>query len=186
MLKPYLSGLESNLKNRFPDVELLGAFVVLSPRAAMADEDTNIENLDILARKLIPGREEDLKTEWYSFKPHLTGAFKVSKLACFCLPELIHLVLRMVNFIVCSFSKLLKDNSQAEIMQMLASENDEWAELYPLLGKLSAAGLVIPVSSVNCERDFSTMNRVRKIHTSKLFHRCSLDMKKKLWSIKAV
>ncbi|KAJ4948899.1 hypothetical protein JOQ06_020421 [Pogonophryne albipinna] len=43
----------------------------------MADEDTNIENLDILARKLIPGREEDLKTEWYSFKPHLTGAFKV-------------------------------------------------------------------------------------------------------------
>ncbi|XP_034059599.1 zinc finger protein 862-like [Gymnodraco acuticeps] len=46
-------------------------------------------------------------------------------------------------------------------MQMLASENDEWAELYPLLGKLSAAGLVIPVSSVNCERDFSTMNRVK-------------------------
>ncbi|KAJ4948751.1 hypothetical protein JOQ06_020274 [Pogonophryne albipinna] len=76
VLKPYLSGLESNLKNRFPDVELLGAFVVLSPRAAMADEDTNIENLDILARKLIPGREEDLKTELYSFKPHLTGAFK--------------------------------------------------------------------------------------------------------------
>ncbi|KAJ4945974.1 hypothetical protein JOQ06_023652, partial [Pogonophryne albipinna] len=49
VLKPYLSGLESNLKNRFPDVELLGAFV---------------------------GGKKTFKTEWYSFKPHLTGAFK--------------------------------------------------------------------------------------------------------------
>ncbi|KAK5852473.1 hypothetical protein PBY51_023938 [Eleginops maclovinus] len=51
------------------------------------------------------------------------------------------------------------DNSQTEIMHILASENDEWAEIYPNLCLLASAGLVIPVSSVNCERDFSTMNR---------------------------
>ncbi|KAK1901792.1 Zinc finger protein 862 [Dissostichus eleginoides] len=54
-----------------------------------------------------------------------------------------------------------KDKTQAEIMQLLASEKDEWAEIYPNLRLLSSAGLVIPVSSVNCERDFSTMNRVK-------------------------
>ncbi|XP_071060695.1 uncharacterized protein [Pseudochaenichthys georgianus] len=54
-----------------------------------------------------------------------------------------------------------KDKTQAEIMQLLASEKDEWAEIYPNLCLLSSVGLVIPVSSVNCERDFSTMNRVK-------------------------
>ena len=75
------------------------------------------------------------------------------------------------------FCKFLKEKSQAEIMQLLASENDEWAEIFPLLSQLAAAGLVIPVSSVNCERDFSTMNRVKRMHTSKLFHKCSQNMK---------
>ncbi|KAK5924626.1 hypothetical protein CgunFtcFv8_017222 [Champsocephalus gunnari] len=54
-----------------------------------------------------------------------------------------------------------KDKTQAEIMQLLASEKDEWSEIYPNLCLLSSVGLVIPVSSVNCERDFSTMNRVK-------------------------
>lgn len=43
-------------------------------------------------------------------------------------------------------------------MQLLASENDEWAEIYPNLCLLEATQLLTPVSSVNCERDFSTVN----------------------------
>jgi len=54
-----------------------------------------------------------------------------------------------------------KINKQDEIMSLLASECDEWAELYPCLSLLAGIGLVIPVSSVNCERDFSALNRVK-------------------------
>lgn len=46
-------------------------------------------------------------------------------------------------------------------MSLLASEFDEWANLYPCLSLLAGIALAIPVSSVNCEHDFSTMNRVR-------------------------
>lgn len=46
-------------------------------------------------------------------------------------------------------------------MSLLASECDEWGQIYPLLSRLAAVALVIPVSNVNCERDFSMMNRVR-------------------------
>ncbi len=45
-------------------------------------------------------------------------------------------------------------------MEQLASEFDEWADIYPCLSQLAAVALVIPVSSVNCERDFSAMSRV--------------------------
>ncbi|XP_059911000.1 uncharacterized protein LOC132460027 [Gadus macrocephalus] len=54
-----------------------------------------------------------------------------------------------------------KDKSQADILRLLASECDEWGLIYPLLSRLAAIALVVPVSSVNCERDFSTMNRVK-------------------------
>ncbi|XP_057711367.1 zinc finger protein 862-like [Corythoichthys intestinalis] len=54
-----------------------------------------------------------------------------------------------------------KDKNQAEVLSLLASECDEWGQIYPLLSHLAGVALVIPVSSVNCERDFSTMNRVK-------------------------
>ncbi|KAF3841518.1 hypothetical protein F7725_007380, partial [Dissostichus mawsoni] len=54
-----------------------------------------------------------------------------------------------------------KDLDQQQVMQELASEVGEWGLLYPSLSKLAAIGLTIPVSSVNCERDFSTLNRVK-------------------------
>lgn len=48
----------------------------------------------------------------------------------------------------------------------MASGYDELHLLYPNLSLLSAIALTIPVSSVNCERDFSAMNRVSFImHT---------------------
>ena len=51
-------------------------------------------------------------------------------------------------------------------MQELASDFGELKLLYPNLAQLSAIALTIPVSSVNCERDFSAMNRVFCFHFS--------------------
>ncbi|KAJ8359386.1 hypothetical protein SKAU_G00159110 [Synaphobranchus kaupii] len=40
-------------------------------------------------------------------------------------------------------------------------EYDELHHLYPNLSQLSAIALTVPVSSVNCERDFSIKNRMK-------------------------
>ncbi|KAG7222350.1 hypothetical protein INR49_016305 [Caranx melampygus] len=53
----------------------------------------------------------------------------------------------------------VEERSQLEMMQELASDFDELKLLFPNLAQLSAIALTVPVSSVNCERDFSAMNR---------------------------
>ena len=50
---------------------------------------------------------------------------------------------------------LFQGMDQQQIMTRLASQIDEWSQLYPGLNILAAIGLTIPVSSVNCECDFS-------------------------------
>ncbi|KAM9354951.1 uncharacterized protein KZ484_013126 [Pholidichthys leucotaenia] len=54
-----------------------------------------------------------------------------------------------------------KEMDQQSIMTMLACQNDEWGQLYPSPSQLAAIALTVPISSVNCERDISTMNRVK-------------------------
>lgn len=44
-------------------------------------------------------------------------------------------------------------------MTLPVSESNEWGQIYPLLSHLAA--VASPVSGVNCERDFSTLKRVR-------------------------
>lgn len=58
---------------------------------------------------------------------------------------------------------VFQDMDQVTAMGKLSSQNDEWAQLYPSMSKLAAIVLTVPISSVNCERDFSTMNRVRHL-----------------------
>ncbi|CAL8288086.1 unnamed protein product [Arctogadus glacialis] len=54
-----------------------------------------------------------------------------------------------------------QNKSQEELLTLLASEYDEWLDLYPCLSLLASIALIVPVSSVNCERDFSAMNRIK-------------------------
>ncbi|MEQ2185945.1 hypothetical protein GOODEAATRI_023411 [Goodea atripinnis] len=44
--------------------------------------------------------------------------------------------------------------------QLSTSGFDEWTDIYPCRSQLAAAAQVIPVSSVNCERDHSAINRL--------------------------
>ncbi|MED6278946.1 hypothetical protein CHARACLAT_029251 [Characodon lateralis] len=50
---------------------------------------------------------------------------------------------------------------KVEVTQELAFDCDELKLLYPNLGLLSVTALTVSVLSVNCERDFSAMNRIR-------------------------
>nr|XP_023853130.1 zinc finger protein 862-like [Salvelinus alpinus] len=52
-------------------------------------------------------------------------------------------------------------------MTKLTSQFDEWGQLYPCLSQLAIA-LTLPVSYVNCERDFSAVKRVKTDLRSRL------------------
>ncbi|XP_060768482.1 zinc finger protein 862-like [Neoarius graeffei] len=65
-------------------------------------------------------------------------------------------------------SGILKEKSQLEVLTAMASGYEELHLLYPNLSLLSAIALTIPVSSVNCERDFSAMNRIKTDLRSRL------------------
>ncbi|KAI4816336.1 hypothetical protein KUCAC02_008663 [Chaenocephalus aceratus] len=130
VMDPYFDGLLESLERRFQNLDLLGAFHVLSPQAATGDEAIYVANLQLLAGTFLQADCNEVLQEWSSFKQQLiVGPFK--------------------------------DLDQQQVMQELASEVGEWGLLYPSLSKLAAIGLTIPVSSVNCERDFSTLNRVK-------------------------
>ena len=41
------------------------------------------------------------------------------------------------------------------------SANTTFSSLYPTLSKLASIALIVPVSTADCERGFSTMNRIK-------------------------
>ncbi|KAJ8356546.1 hypothetical protein SKAU_G00193400 [Synaphobranchus kaupii] len=118
---PYISGLIHHLESRFQNLNIIGAFSVLGPQAAALGDDQNNSHLQTLAKRFLPGKETLILQDWQSFKEHMLGG------------------------------GAFKDKNQAEIMTLLDSECDEWGQIYPLLSRLAAVALVIPVSSVNCE-----------------------------------
>ena len=132
-------------------MDILGAFHVLRPQSAALPDNMSIAQLQTLAKKFCPDQENVLLQEWFSFKKHIiTGSLQVCE--------------NLYLFLFLSFSYVLylsfKNKSQEELLTLLASEYDEWLDLYPCLSLLASIALIVPVSSVNCERDFSAVNRV--------------------------
>ena len=54
----------------------------------------------------------------------------------------------------------LKDMSTHELMSKLTS-NAQLLDMFPNLAKLAAIGLVIPMSTADCERGFSALGRIK-------------------------
>ncbi|CAL8341754.1 unnamed protein product [Gadus morhua 'NCC'] len=111
VIQPYITGLETELKRRFQELDILGAFHVLRPQSAALPDNMSIAQLQTLAKKFCPDQD--------------------------------------------------KNKSQEELLTLLASEYDEWLDLYPCLSLLASIAMIVPVSSVNCKRHFSAMNRIK-------------------------
>lgn len=78
-MDPYFDGLLESLERRFQNLDLLGAFHVLSPQAATGDEAIYVANLQLLAGKFLQADCNEVLQEWSSFKQQLiVGPFKVS------------------------------------------------------------------------------------------------------------
>ncbi|KAK0137344.1 Zinc finger protein 862 [Merluccius polli] len=82
VIQPYITGLETELKRRFQELDILGAFHVLRPQSAALPDNVSIEQLQTLAKKFCPDQEKVLLPEWFSFKNHiLTGSLQSVRLA---------------------------------------------------------------------------------------------------------
>ncbi|KAK5866641.1 hypothetical protein PBY51_020816 [Eleginops maclovinus] len=110
---------------------IIGAFHVLGPKALKEDDAVVTEDLKKLSKKFLQQQPETTLLQEWS-------SYKQ------------HLL-----------TGAFKDMDQVTTMEKLSSQNDEWAQLYPSLSQLAAIVLTVPISSVNCERDFPTMNRVK-------------------------
>lgn len=56
-MDPYLVGLQDSLDRRFQHLEILGAFSVLGPQAALPSERINTFNLALLSRQFVQAPE---------------------------------------------------------------------------------------------------------------------------------
>ncbi|XP_073718957.1 uncharacterized protein [Misgurnus anguillicaudatus] len=55
------------------------------------------------------------------------------------------------HYMLIMFKYYFKNKTREELLSLLASEFDEWANLYPFLSLLASIALLIPISSVHCE-----------------------------------
>ncbi|KAK0135006.1 Zinc finger protein 862 [Merluccius polli] len=131
VMDPYLNGLIRGLEERFPNLEVFGSFSALGPQAATSPDHEAAHG--------------HLRTLAEHF-PSVDASIAVEE---------------WMSFREHVVSGALKDKTQLGIMNDLTSKYEEFGVLYPNLCKLAAIALTVPLSSVNCERDFSTMNRVK-------------------------
>jgi hypothetical protein len=135
--KKYLSTLLQHLDDRFPDIEIISAFSIFDPKT-IPDNPQNRqgygrEELRIFQQKFATHGvvDEDGLKVEY---PLFTNAVKVDQ----------------------SLSKM----TTRELMLYL-STNKTFQSMFPNLAKLSTIGLLLPMSTADCERGFSTLQRVK-------------------------
>jgi hypothetical protein len=63
------------------------------------------------------------------------------------------------------------------------SANTSYSSLDPILSKLASIALIAPVSTADCEREFSTMNRIKtdprnRLKTETLYLNSSFSLQK--------
>nr|XP_020448943.1 uncharacterized protein LOC109956295 [Monopterus albus] len=131
VMDPYLDGLIACLKGCFCEVGVMAAFGILSPQAATITDDTAHDKLNTLVKKFCSHVDHDTVHNEWA-------SFKKQVV-----------------------SGPFKDKTQLAILSELSSKYEEYGNLYPTLSLLASIALTVPLSSVNCERDFSTMNRVK-------------------------
>lgn len=131
----FLSKVIDNLRDRFPKVNVLEAFSVFDPSGLLGESNP----------------EEHLATLLDHYKEE--GPMGIDKAKCITEYK--------------EFTSFIQDHAKLKhcrTLQELAEETlskESIAMLFPLVSKLLNHALVLPVSTTDCERCFSTMKRVK-------------------------
>ena len=132
----YIKAIVNQLQDRFPHVELLGAFSISDPKNLPQAEENSTHGLDsveILSRKYGEGPDpyvdsDQCASEWESFK------------------------------------RLMKNNyaskSMCQVFNLLCTDQSI-CDMFPQLSTLASIGALTPVSTAECEQAFFSMNRIK-------------------------
>ena len=139
LIIPYVEALEKNICNRFLDAGLIGAFSIFDP-------------------KLLPKTEEDI----------ISSSFGENSIEKFCehygsdpspVIDIEQIKSEWSVFSIYMFQNC-KTMSLNGVLELL-STNRTIQSLYPNLSRLATICRILPVSTVDCERAFSTMKRIK-------------------------
>ena len=133
----YLHTLSEHIAHRFPDVELLEAF-------SLFDASTIPEELELHGSH----GQSELQVLIDHYGPHNVVH-----------PEAAKSKLKVFNSIVAA-NRELKQLTSRELMTRMLNAT-ELKTMFPNLYKLAAIGLLLPMSTVDCERGFSALSRIK-------------------------
>ena len=132
----YIHAIVTVLQNRFPDVENLDAFSIFDPQKLTVSES-----------------DDDLAAYGQERLEYLTSAYDDGvNPDVECTSEWEGLKRLIVN----NFSNM----SMRQMTNLLCTDTS-LQDMYPHLSKLASIAALVPVSTAECERSFSTMNRVK-------------------------
>ena len=134
----YLATLSQHITDRFPDMSLLEGFSVFNPSTIPQE------------LSLQPNHNRDkiqLLIDHYG--PHSVIDSEITKNE-----------LKTFNSVVAATPDL-KQLKMRDLMSHVI-KTPEFSTMFPNLVKLAAIGLLLPVSTVDCERGFSTLSRIEK------------------------
>ena len=135
----YLLILLDHISGRFPDAALIEAFSVFDPAKIPLNfsvQDAASHGVDALTRL----------TEYYG--PHNVVDSEAAKSE-----------LRTFICIV-AINQELRQLATHQIMSLL-QKKEELQDMLPNLSRLAAIGLLLPMPTVDCEREFSTLKRIK-------------------------
>ena len=147
----FLAEISTNLRDRFPQVDLLEAFSIFDPAGLLGQDAIAEEKLEILLDHYYSndsdgpiGKDREIcRKEYRDFVSFVQGHAKLRT----CV----------------SFQDLAQEILSKEAI----------THLFPTISELLVHALVLPVSTTDCERCFSVMNRVKtdlrnRMHTKTL------------------
>ena len=130
----FLQGVLDNITQRFPSIDVIDSFCVLQPEN-LSSSVTALENLETICQHYHNSPLEldidALRDEWEQFVEFFP----------------VHAALKE--------AKTLQDVANGILTRRSVPD------LFPAVGKLYSRAATLPVSTADCERAFSTMNRVK-------------------------
>ena len=136
----YIQAIVTQLQNRFPDVDYLDAFSIFDPQK-LTISDSDDDELAAYGQE----RLEYLKS---AYGDGVNPGVDSDE----CTSEWEGLKRLFVN----NFSNM----SMRQMTNLLCTDSS-LQDMYPHLSKLASIAALVPVSTAECERSFSTMNRVK-------------------------
>ena len=150
----YIDTLIQHIRNRFPDIDLLTAFSIFDGKAWPIEDSTSLQSFGEQSLHKLSSHytsvvdDKKLSSEWNIFK----------------------------NMAISEASPLDVHTMGAKCVMETIVANERLSELFPNIAKIALAALLIPASTADCERGFSTLKRIKTSLRNRLNNATSSEL----------